>query len=825
MSLKNMNISSRKSHMQRDAMQMRDRSPSNRPESPRQQPTPLTFDRLGAGRKKKPPRPTAPLTMQACGDAWEEVCACLKSIEGLEWRADNDSVLAGSKVREADIDAVTKAIAILVDAGRPTAACTLLRMCKPSTLLALLEPCRCSQIRALKTSNDPNVRKAMDRPLFAAAKCALNRPNDPRFFKLFPFCSLEAKSSLNQLCPSLTREMVQGMDADTLIEAVRMILARIMTLEPDACLKELGELLQIANQLRAHELTQAVAMKCIVWPCLGRIMIPVDQEHVRMKLEAMAWFPQLTSKLLDHVPDSLKSEVLRVAVEQAVQSPDIEECTDRLRGLASLSGKIDEALAEELRSHVMTALSHLSLQGDEAVQGHWKLLKSVEKEVRSAQQSGIADLVRTKVRGLLGKASVDTLLRLAENFRLAIATGALDAAARLIHDCPYPEFGEPAREELFQAVVERFATVGLHLEQRPLRLGKAELNDKLKVQDDAQQDRVVLDMAIVLMATATGDLYYSTLATSILSMHFVTPEHQLAGIQTLIVRAGLELRDVIVLDVESDLFRALPELCSADHAITLEAILAMDEGRRLIAEAVVDYLLQDNFNGAAIGPLFKALAHRIDLRAALRLPEDPMNKILRQMKYAKLQFGFDEDFDWAPGWRLLACMHERHAELIEMPSKTHALLRAVQAIDAAAADRLHGGAREQLNALDDSLIQEALVIMLKTGAIHERLLTDDALTNVMRAFVSHGTLATRSFNWTMSKSKQVRLHAAAARALLSLLNDDSPCRFNKERPANHAVTSVARELMSSLTHRLLTHDVRYEIGKEALEAIDRARFH
>ena len=39
------------------------------------------------------------------------------------------------------------------------------------------------------------------------------------------------------------------------------------------------------------------------------------------------------------------------------------------------------------------------------------------------------------------------------------------------------------------------------------------------------------------------------------------------------------------------------------------------------------------------------------------------------------------------------------------------------------------------------------------------------------------------------------------------------------------VDSVARELMSSLTHRLLTHDVRYEIGKEALEAIDRARFH
>ena len=322
-------------------------------------------------------------------------------------------------------------------------------------------------------------------------------------------------------------------------------------------------------------------------------------------------------------------------------------------------------------------------------------------------------------------------------------------------------------------------------------------------------------MVTVLMVT--GEPYYSSLAASILSMQFVTQEDPLAGIQRLVDRLGLGRRSVTILDIQSgDLVHALPELCSAECSVVLDVILAVDKGRELVAAAVVDYLLQGECSSETVVSLFKALAHRVDLRPALRkgLPLDNMQKILQQMMYARLDDHAAHLELWAPGWRLLACMRDRDLDFSGDPM----VLLAVLAIDAAAADRLHGGAEELLNKFEERVMERALLIMLKAHADDKRLPSDEALVNVLRAFVSDGRLATRAFEWKFSRSKRVRLRVAAAHALISLLDDVSPCRFDPKLFANHAVADVARRFMY-----WLTDDVRYEIGKKVLTRIAEAR--
>ncbi|WP_146039430.1 MULTISPECIES: hypothetical protein [unclassified Variovorax] len=765
--------------------------------------------------------------------------ACLENIKGLQIQGGN-TILAVSKLDAEDLGAVTEAIAILVDANCLRAACTLMGMCKPSILTVLLES-RSGPVNEMKTSGDPTVRKALDRLSRAAARSAWNHGEFLQCRNLVQFCSPRAKAGFIHRSLSLVMEMAKlPVDDHTLVEALRSAVGWVPELGMDACLTALGSLLQISNDLGAHELARSVTMKCIIWPALDQIAGPVETRRMD-KLEAMAWFPKLTPELLDAVPVSLQSEVLRVAVEQAVNSRNNQECLDRLQDLASLSGKIGEPLAKELKSHVKSAVTQLSLKWDDDLyESHKNSLQKVEKKAHRVQPGSVMESLKARAIRFLGNDSTDarTLVHLADDFRLAIQSGNLHGAALLIRDSPYPEFGDAAREELFNAVVARFAEVELELRQWPFMLIKSESNHPELA---AKQDSVALEMAAVLIVT--GESYDSMLAASILSAHFATQQRQQAAIQRLIEGLGIGRHALTIVDVlDGDLVHALPELCSADHAASLEVILAMEEGRSLVAIAVVDCLLQDDCSDATIALLFKAFAHRIDLRAALppivtgtlqvderivmmpmESPQLKMMKIFGLLRMAKFADDYAANCDqWAPGWRLLACMHDQP----EVFNQAATVLLAVQAIDAAAADGQHGGAKELLDRLHDSSVDFALCAMLEPQVTGRRLLSDDAFVNVMRAFISNGRLAENMFEWRISRSEDVRLHVAAARALISLLDDVTPCRFDSTRPANHAVARVANRFLFSLSrfYSLFRDEVVREIGTEALEKIKQANY-
>ena len=88
-----------------------------------------------------------------------------------------------------------------------------------------------------------------------------------------------------------------------------------------------------------------------------------------------------TLHLLYKVPAGLQGEVLRIAVEQAVNSQDIEKGLGRLRELASLSNKMDAEFAEALKSYLVSALTQWSLQWDESdYKAHGHSLLKIQQE-------------------------------------------------------------------------------------------------------------------------------------------------------------------------------------------------------------------------------------------------------------------------------------------------------------------------------------------------------------------------------------------------------------------------------------------------------------
>jgi hypothetical protein len=94
------------------------------------------------------------------------------------------------------------------------------------------------------------------------------------------------------------------------------------------------------------------------------------------------------------------------------------------------------------------------------------------------------------------------------------------------------------------------------------------------------------------------------------------------------------------------------------------------------------------------------------------------------------------------------------------------------------------------------------------------LLSDDALRNVMRAMLSDEQLGRNTFAWIaqVEPSRRVALHASAADALISLLNDSSDCRFDRNLATNHAV-GVMADIFDG-------EDVRTAIGETSWQKID-----
>jgi hypothetical protein len=147
-------------------------------------------------------------------------------------------------------------------------------------------------------------------------------------------------------------------------------------------------------------------------------------------------------------------------------------------------------------------------------------------------------------------------------------------------------------------------------------------------------------------------------------------------------------------------------------------------------------------------------------------------------------------------------------------------LMGVKAIDAAAADGLRGGADELLHRLKYPVAQDALNAMLQLQVIQVNgmpLLSDGALHNVLRAMFSDKQLGRDTFVWmgeVNDLARKVALHAAAGRALISLANDLSPCRFYPDSPANHVVGDMVRMFQLRVLGYL---DTGMNIGK-AVEA-------
>lgn len=292
-----------------------------------------------------------------------------------------------------------------------------------------------------------------------------------------------------------------------------------------------------------------------------------------------------------------------------------------------------------------------------------------------------------------------------------------------------------------------------------------------------------------------GELEYFDLAATIFSSRIdEAPEHE----QTLILSMLEGLGAQGNINLPSLMASALPTLCSA-HPFELDVILRMGQARTLVAQAV-QTLLRRRPSGATIALLFDALAHRIDLRAGpTPLSQSAMMDLSGPM--ATLDLGallgncIQRLPHWAPGWRHLLLM-----KLNPAIAGDSFLFEAIKAIDAAAADPLLGGAEERLDILSSPAVIKALLSMqeMRVPATDQPLLSADALRNVMRAVVSDRGLVLdvcAELTGQRAQSGKVALCMAMARALISLLDDGSPCRFNLELPATYAAEDVAEFLV------------------------------
>lgn len=228
-------------------------------------------------------------------------CLAKAGIESL--KVSDDSVVADTRLGKEAVAPIAKVIGILVDADHLMEACTLMRMCKPSIRLALMETCSPDCVDKLTSSKNPEVSKAVDRALILAARYAL-RHDLPQFFKLLPLCSPQARAHLYECFPSLTKDMAEDLNEHAFIEAVRITLAWIPELNTHACLAELHSLLSIAGHLEGHNRTWAVWMKCIIQPALQQVHDQAASEDEPLKfkckldeLQTMAQLPPLANEM------------------------------------------------------------------------------------------------------------------------------------------------------------------------------------------------------------------------------------------------------------------------------------------------------------------------------------------------------------------------------------------------------------------------------------------------------------------------------------------------------------------------------------------------
>jgi hypothetical protein len=724
-----------------------------------------------------------------CRRQWEHVLSSLKPVEGLI--IEPDRIGFPRMLDDQSRDVIAHLIADLVDANCLAPACTLFRVCEPLVRLHLLNFCGSERVERLRKGGN-EVFNSLNRTLDAAAHKMLGKVKFDEVFALLRWWP-EARSSVMAMFPSLTMEMVRELSVDVFVDAVRLLVDRALTRKDAAkCLAELHLLLALADELKTSDLPRAVMMMSVICPAMDELPSGVDEgglTEFAAKLRDMAWLPDLTRDLVSALPASVRREVLCVAVEQAAAEQPRDVCVNRLLGLADLSDRIGENDGIVLRSHIMVVVGWLVVRLDERTyQTHKSCLEWTLINGGVIARSRFSTSITGKTTHAIGKFAI-ALLGLADRFRNAIESGDLFTAALAIRDCPYPEFCNTALRRLAEAAGEKLAAAAYDGYLVPLQ------------------------MAVVLAATGNAECW--ELATSILSTRVQTPEHQHLAVQWMLGEIEAE-QSAAGAGILARVSHSLPALCGGGHSLKLDIILMMDEGRRLVAQAVVDGFLNDIclWSKAQAVSFYNALAHRVDLGAALpRLQTtvrlEPGEKA-RIEEVLDLEGGPLTDFKaiagmgldlsdgqvrhvvpWARGWRLMWVMLHASDAFLSDPM----LLMGAKAIDAAAGDGLSGGVDEQLHRLKFPWAQEALDAMLRLQVNGTPLLSNDDLHNVLRAMMSDEQLGRDTFIWmgqVDDPDRRAALHAAAAHALISLADDSSACRFYPERPANHVVGEMVR---------------------------------
>lgn len=462
----------------------------------------------------------------------------------------------------------------------------------------------------------------------------------------------------------------------------------------------------------------------------------------------------------------------------------------------------------------MSAVSRLLVRWDEPVyQAHKGALPAIPAKTVSILRGRLLSSIAGKAANTVEKPA-DTLIQLADTFRRALDADDLRTAALLIRDCPYPEFGNPARERLIEAAIGKLAAAGYKAELRPVSF--MALEEKSTDVEREEQRSVALQMAVVL--TAAGVPECSQLADTILSIVFPMPQDPRWAIHRMV---GEPKRDNVGA-MPTLMIYALPLLCSAERSPELDVILKMNEGQQLVAQATVDGLRNGKWNNAQVTLLFNALAPRVDLGPALpaiqttvrhevggtgRIEQVLDGAPLTDLKKMLVWHVDLSDSQirhvrpWARGWRLMWVMLRAQPTSLKPALsflKDPMFLMGVKAIDAAAADSLRGGADELLHKLKYPWAQDALNALLQLQAIQVNgtpLLSDGDVHSVLRAVFSDEQLGRDTLIWMGQlddPDRRVALHAAAARALISLAGDSSPCRFYPDRPADHVVGAMVR---------------------------------
>jgi hypothetical protein len=747
-----------------------------------------------------------------CRRQWEHVLSSLKPVEGLI--IEPDRIGFPRMLDDQSRDVIAHLIADLVDANCLAPACTLFRVCEPLVRLHLLNFCGSERVERLRKGGN-EVFNSLNRTLDAAAHKMLGKVKFDEVFALLRWWP-EARSSVMAMFPSLTMEMVRELSVDVFVDAVRLLVDRALTRKDAAkCLAELHLLLALADELKTSDLPRAVMMMSVICPAMDELPSGVDEgglTEFAAKLRDMAWLPDLTRDLVSALPASVRREVLRVAVEQAAAEQSSDVCVNRVLGLAELSDRIGESDGIALRSHIMVVVGWLVVRWSERTyQAYKSCLEFTLIKRGTIARSRFSISIKGQTSYAIGKSAVE-LLGLADRFRKAVEAGDLFTAALAIGDCPYPEFCGTALRRLAEAAGEKLEAAG----------------------DDGYL--VPLQMAMVL--AATGDADCAQLAAEILSTRVQTQEHQQLAIQRMMEE--VEPEQSAAGSILARVGHSLPSLCGDEHSLKLDIILMMGEGRRLVAQAMLDGLSSGEWNKAQAVLFYNTLAPRVDLGPALpatqamvRLGNGGGGRIDQVLEGAPLNalmnlVGRHVDLSdtqirhvgpWARGWKLTWVMAHANAAFLNDPM----LLMGVKAIDAAAADGLHGGADELLNRFQYPRAHAALDVMLRLKVKDTPLLSEGDLHNVLRAMLSDKQVGRDTLIWMGEVDdpvRKVKLYAAAGHALISLADDLSPCRFYPNRPANHVVGDMVHMFKNHvLTFLNIGKDVEKSMGEKAWREI------